>query len=103
MSCNTTIYLPWLIHLEDVLGGKFHTGEHQFFGRRNDRKHREIKNCEQYIALEIYLKFGNLDQMKITPSEPKDHLVISIKGLITSLGLKVIIRSKISKRQSLPY
>ena len=23
-SCNTTIYLSWLLHLEDILGGKFH-------------------------------------------------------------------------------
>ena len=23
-SCNTTVYLSWLLHLEDVLGGKFH-------------------------------------------------------------------------------
>ena len=24
-SCNTTVYLSWLLHLEDILGGKFHT------------------------------------------------------------------------------
>ena len=32
---------------------------------RNVRKHREINNREKYIALDIYLKFGNLDNMKI--------------------------------------
>ena len=37
-------------------------------GRRNDRKHREIKDGEQYIALEISLKFGNLEKIKITSS-----------------------------------
>ena len=40
----------------------------------NVRKHREIKNCEQYIALDIYLKFGNLDKVKIKSLEPKDYL-----------------------------
>ena len=24
-SCNTTVYLSWLLQLEDVLGGKVHT------------------------------------------------------------------------------
>ena len=35
-------------------------------GRRNVRKHRDIKNGEHYIILDISLKFGNLDNMKIT-------------------------------------
>ena len=26
---KNTIYLSWLLHLEDVLGEKFHTGEHE--------------------------------------------------------------------------
>ena len=34
--------------------------------RLNVRKHREIKNAEQYIVLDIYLKFGNLDKVKVT-------------------------------------
>ena len=32
------------------------------FGRYNVRKHREIKNGEQYITLDIYLKLEFLDK-----------------------------------------
>ena len=52
----------------------------------------EIKNGEQYITSDISLKFGNLDKIKVTSSEPKYYLGISGKGVITSLGLKNIIR-----------
>ena len=37
-------------------------------GRRNVRKHRDIKNGEKYIVLYISLKFGDLDKMKIKSS-----------------------------------
>ena len=40
-------------------------------GRRNVRKNRDIKNGEKYITLEISLKFGSLDKMKIEYSDPK--------------------------------
>ena len=56
-------------------------------GRRNVRKHREIKGSDNYIILNISLKFGSLDKMRITYSESKDNLGISVKGLITSLGI----------------
>ena len=62
----------------------------QMCGLSNVRKHREIKNGEQYVLLDISLKFGNLDDMETTSSEPKYDLEISGKGLITSLGLKEI-------------
>ena len=57
-------------------------------GRRNVRKHREIKGSEKYVTLEISLKFDNLDKMKITSSESKDNLGITRKGFIISMGLK---------------
>ena len=41
--------------------------------RFNVRKHREIKDSEKYITLEIDLYFGSLDKMKITSSKPKDN------------------------------
>ena len=63
-------------------------------GCRNFRKHRNIKNGEKYITLDISLKVGSLDKMKITSSDPKYNLGISEKRLITSLGLKTIVRSK---------
>ena len=34
------------------------------FGRRNVRKHKEIKDGEKYITLDIFLKFGNLYKIK---------------------------------------
>ena len=64
------------------------------YGCCNVRKHREIKSGEKYITFDILLKFGSLDKMKITSSEPKDNLVRSGKGLITSLGLKTNVWSK---------
>ena len=33
--------------------------------RHNVRKHRKIKNGEKYITLDISLKFGSLDKMRI--------------------------------------
>ena len=66
-------------------------------GRRNVRKHREIKNGERYIILDISLRFCSLDKMKITSSDPKYYLVIPGKGLITSLGLNTIGKLKRKK------
>ena len=43
------------------------------FGRQNVRKHREIKDSDNYITLDIALKFGSLDNIKITFSDPKDY------------------------------
>ena len=57
-------------------------------GRCNVSKHRDIKASDKYVTLDISLKFDNLDKMKITSSESKEKLVISGKGLITSLGFK---------------
>ena len=43
--------------------------------------------------------FGNLNKMKITPLEPKDYYGRPGKGLITSLVLKDIRRSKNVKKE----
>ena len=43
---------------------------------------------DNYVTLDISLKFGSLDKMRIKSSEPKDNLGRSVKGLITSLDLK---------------
>ena len=61
------------------------------FVHLNVRKHRDIKDSDKYITLDISLKFGSLDKMRIKSSEPKDYLVISGKVLIASLGLKTNI------------
>ena len=68
------------------------------YGRRNVGKNIEIKDSDKYITLDISLKFGSLDKMRIIYSKPKDNLVKSEKGLITSLGLKAKSRSKKYKK-----
>ena len=68
-------------------------------GRWNVRNHRDIRNDEQYIALEIYLEFVNMDNMKSKYPEPKYYLGISGKGLITYLGLNAIRRSTNIKKE----
>ena len=82
--------------------GKFTSTNTKNCGRRNDRNHREIKNGENYITLEISSKFGRLENMKITYSDPKYSLRISGKGLITSMGLKTIGMSK-KKKQDMTF
>ena len=67
------------------------------FGRRNVSKHREIKNGERCITLDISLKFGSPDKMKITYSDPKYYLGRPGKALINFLGLNSIGRSKKKK------
>ena len=64
----------------------------------NVRKHREIKDGEKFITLEIYLKFGSMYKIKITSSEPKDYLGISGKWLIIYLGLNTIGSSNKNKK-----
>ena len=48
--------------------------------------------------MDILLKFGSLDKMKITYSDPQYYLGKSGKGLIISLGFKTIVRSKNNKK-----
>ena len=43
-------------------------------GRRNVRKHKEIKGDDKYVTLDISLKFDSLDKMKIISSESKGKL-----------------------------
>ena len=69
-------------------------------GRRNVRKHREIKGSDKYVTLDISLKFGSLDMIRITSSNPKHNFGRSGKELITSMGLKAKARSKKYKKAS---
>ena len=58
------------------------TGEENLFsavnmencGRRNVRKHKEIKVSDKYVMLDISLNFDNQDKMKITYLESKGKL-----------------------------
>ena len=82
------------------------TGEEKLFssvnmkncGRRNVRKHKDIKGSDNYVNLDISLKFDNLDKMKITSSESKGKLERSGKGLIISLDLNTKTRSNKYKK-----
>ena len=61
-------------------------------GRRNVRKHKEIKGRDKYVPLDISSKFDSLDKIKITSSESQGELEWSVKGLITSIGFKAKVR-----------
>ena len=71
-------------------------------GKRNFRKHREIKDSDERVALKAYEnmyeilkfseKFDNLDKMEITSSESKVKIEGSGKWLVTALALKTKAR-----------
>ena len=63
-------------------------------GRHNVRKHKDIKDSDNYFTLDIPSKFDSLDKIKTTSSESKGKLERSGKGLITSLGFKTKARSQ---------
>ena len=58
---------------ENFTFGEFTAVNMKSFGRRNVIKHRNIKDSDNYITLDILLQFGSLDKMRITSSEPKDN------------------------------
>ena len=68
------------------------------FGRRKDKKHKEIKGSDNYVALDVLSKFNSLDKMKTTSSESKVKLEGSGKGLVTSLSFKTKVRSQKYKK-----
>ena len=68
-------------------------------GRRNVKKHKDIKGSNDFFTLDISSKFYKLDKMKITSSESKVQLEISGKGLMTSLGFKPKSRSQRYKKE----
>ena len=37
-SCNTTVYLSWLLHSEEIMGGKVHASGHENCGHHNVRE-----------------------------------------------------------------
>ena len=57
-------------------------------GRRNVSKHRDIKNGEKYIILDISSKLDCLDKRSVFSSEPKNYMGRPGKGLTTSLALR---------------
>ena len=67
-------------------------------GRRNVRKHKEIRGSDKYVTLDVSSKFDSLDKMKIPYSELKVKLERSGNGLITSLGFKAKVRPQKYKK-----
>ena len=59
---------------ENFTLGKFSAVNMKNCGRRNFRKHREIKVSDKYVTLNISLKFDSLENMRITYSESKVKL-----------------------------
>ena len=51
--------------------GEFSAVNTKTFGRSNVRKHKEIKGSDKYITLDISLKFGSMDKIRMTSSDPK--------------------------------
>ena len=93
-SCST-----WKTFWEEKFSGeeKFTLGDFtpvnmKNCGRHNVRKHKDTRDSDKYINLDILLKFGSIENIIITSSYPKDYLGKSRKGLITSLGLKEKLR-----------
>ena len=54
-------------------------------GRPNVRKHREIKNGEKYILLEMYSKLCCLEEREVAYSESMYYMGRSCNGLTTCL------------------
>ena len=63
-------------------------------GRRNVRKHKEIKGSDKFVTLDISSKFDNMNKIKTSSSESKGKLERSGKGLVTSLAFKTRVRSQ---------
>ena len=69
-------------------------------GKRNGRKHKELKKGDESVAyenkyeiLEISEQFGILDKMETTSSGSKVKMEGSGKWLVTALALKTKARS----------
>ena len=92
------------------------TGKQDFFqsvnmkncGRRNVRKHKEIKGSDKCVTLNIFdilnisEKFDDLNRMETTSLESKVELERPGKGLVTAMALKTKARPKNIKPQGMP-
>ena len=63
------------------------------FGRIIVRKHREIKNGDKYIILDIYHKIDCLEKREFTSSEPKYYMGQPFNGVDTYQTLRTISRT----------
>ena len=66
-------------------------------GRQNVGKHREIKNGDKYIILDISYKLGCLDKRKVASLSSKDCMGRPGKGLTAYLDLRTKMSNKKQK------
>ena len=69
------------------------------FGSRHFRKHREIKNGEQYIILDISYNIDFLYKSEATSSNPNDYMGIPGKGMTNYLDLRTKMSNKKEKER----
>ena len=70
-------------------------------GRRNVRKHRDINNGEQYIALHISLDIDFPEKREVNFSKSRGYMGISGKGVITFLTIRT--KSPNKKKKDCSY
>ena len=68
-------------------------------GRRKVRKHKDIKDSDKIVTLDISEKFDSLNKMETKYSESKGKLKRSGKGLVTDLDFKTKVRSPKYKKE----
>ena len=81
---------------ENFTGKKylFHSVNMKNCGRRKFSKHKEIKDSDKIVTLNVSAKSDSLNKMETTSSESKGKLGRSGKGLVTALALKTKVRSQ---------
>ena len=67
-------------------------------GRCKVRKHKDIKDSDKIVTLDISAKFDSLNKMETTFSESKGKLERLGKGLVTALDFKIKVRLPKYKR-----
>ena len=73
------VYSTWkTLYERNFSLGEFTPLNMKYFGRRNVRKHIEIKDSDNYTTLDISLKFGSLEKMRITYSEDQERVWLPI-------------------------
>ena len=99
-GCSTqkTFWEEKITGEENFTLGGFTAANMKNCGRRNVRKHIDIKGSDKYFTLDISLEFDSMDKMRITSPESKVKFRRSGKGLITSLSLKAKTRPKKRKK-----
>ena len=85
---------------ENFTGQKylFHSVNIKNGGRRKISYHKEIKDSDKIVTLNVSIKFDSLNKMETTSSESKGKLGRSGKGLVTALALKTKVRSQKYKK-----